>query len=162
MSQIPSKQPTPDAVPVAVKSVSRRVNGLRIHARMAGQGSPVVLLHGWPQTSYAWRKLIPLLAERHTVIAPDLRGFGDSSKPFSGYDKKTIAGDLSAMLQALDLESACIVGHDMGGQVGYAFAALYPQLTRKFVFIESGLPGFGQENAMNVATGGSWHFGFNM
>jgi len=162
MSQIPSKQPTPDAVPVAVKSVSRRVNGLRIHARMAGQGSPVVLLHGWPQTSYAWRKLIPLLAERHTVIAPDLRGFGDSSKPFSGYDKKTIAGDLSALLQALDLESACIVGHDMGGQVGYAFAALYPQLTRKFVFIESGLPGFGQENAMNVATGGSWHFGFNM
>jgi pimeloyl-ACP methyl ester carboxylesterase len=96
------------------------------------------------------------------VIAPDLRGFGDSSKPFTGYDKKTVAGDLSALLQSLDLESACIVGHDMGGQVGYAFAALYPQLTRKFVFIESGLPGFGQENAMNVATGGSWHFGFNM
>ena len=162
MSQIPSQQPTIGAIPVAIKSVSRRVNGLRIHVRTAGQGSPVVLLHGWPQTSYAWRKLIPLLAERHTVIAPDLRGFGDSSKPFTGYDKKTVAGDLSALLQSLDLESACIVGHDMGGQVGYAFAALYPQLTRKFVFIESGLPGFGQENAMNVATGGSWHFGFNM
>ncbi|SOE97438.1 Pimeloyl-ACP methyl ester carboxylesterase [Burkholderia sp. D7] len=162
MSQIPSQQPTAGAIPVAIKSVSRRVNGLRIHAITAGQGSPVVLLHGWPQTSYAWRKLIPLLAKRHTVIAPDLRGFGDSSKPFSGYDKKTIAGDLSALLQSLGLESACIVGHDMGGQVGYAFAALYPQLTRKLVFIESGLPGFGQENAMNVATGGSWHFGFNM
>ena len=64
----------------------------------------MVLLHGWPQTSYAWRKLIPLLAERHTVIAPDLRGFGDSSKPISGYDKKTIAGDLSALLQSLDLD----------------------------------------------------------
>ncbi|MFK4441432.1 pimeloyl-ACP methyl ester carboxylesterase [Caballeronia udeis] len=162
MSQIPSQQPTAGAISVAIKSVSRRVNGLRIHARAAGQGSPVVLLHGWPQTSYAWRKLIPLLAQRHTVIAPDLRGFGDSGKPFSGYDKKTIAGDLFALLQSLGLENACIVGHDMGGQVGYAFAALYPQLTRKFVFIESGLPGFGQENAMNVATGGSWHFGFNM
>ena len=162
MSQIPSQQPTAGAISVAIKSVSRRVNGLRIHARAAGQGSPVVLLHGWPQTSYAWRKLIPLLAQRHTVIAPDLRGFGDSSKTFSGYDKKTIAGDLFALLQSLGLENACIVGHDMGGQVGYAFAALYPQLTRKLVFIESGLPGFGQENAMNVATGGSWHFGFNM
>ncbi|VWB49981.1 alpha/beta hydrolase [Burkholderia aenigmatica] len=146
----------------AVKSLAVRVNGLRIHTKVAGAGRAVVLLHGWPQTSYAWRKLMPLLAPHCRVIAPDLRGFGHSSKPAAGYDKKTVAGDIAALLHALQIDQACIVGHDMGGQVGYAFAALYPQLTERFVFIESGLPGFGQEKAMNVATGGSWHFGFNM
>lgn len=146
----------------AVKSLAVRVNGLRIHTKVAGAGRAVVLLHGWPQTSHAWRKLVPLLSPHCMVIAPDLRGFGHSSKPAAGYDKKTVAGDIAALLHALQIEKACIVGHDMGGQVGYAFAALYPQLTERFVFIESGLPGFGQEKAMNVATGGSWHFGFNM
>ncbi|WP_218829738.1 alpha/beta fold hydrolase [Burkholderia aenigmatica] len=146
----------------AVESLAVRVNGLRIHTKVAGAGRAVVLLHGWPQTSYAWRKLVPLLAPHCKVIAPDLRGFGHSSKPAAGYDKKTVAGDIAALLHALQIDQACIVGHDMGGQVGYAFAALYPQLTERFVFIESGLPGFGQEKAMNVATGGSWHFGFNM
>ncbi|WP_205169380.1 MULTISPECIES: alpha/beta fold hydrolase [Burkholderia] len=146
----------------AVESLAVRVNGLRIHTKVAGAGRAVVLLHGWPQTSYAWRKLVPLLARHCRVIAPDLRGFGHSSKPAAGYDKKTVAGDIAALLHALQIDQACIVGHDMGGQVGYAFAALYPQLTERFVFIESGLPGFGQEKAMNVATGGSWHFGFNM
>lgn len=146
----------------AVESLAVRVNGLRIHTKVAGAGRAVVLLHGWPQTSYAWRKLVPLLAPHCMVIAPDLRGFGHSSKPAAGYDKKTVAGDIAALLHALQIDQACIVGHDMGGQVGYAFAALYPQLTERFVFIESGLPGFGQEKAMNVATGGSWHFGFNM
>ncbi|WP_205823209.1 alpha/beta hydrolase [Burkholderia sp. Ac-20349] len=146
----------------AVESLAVRVNGLRIHTKVAGAGRAVVLLHGWPQTSYAWRKLVPLLAPHYKVIAPDLRGFGHSSKPAAGYDKKTVAGDIAALLHALQIDQACIVGHDMGGQVGYAFAALYPQLTERFVFIESGLPGFGQEKAMNVATGGSWHFGFNM
>ncbi|WP_420212589.1 alpha/beta fold hydrolase [Burkholderia aenigmatica] len=146
----------------AVESLAVRVNGLRIHTKVAGAGRAVVLLHGWPQTSYAWRKLVPLLAPHCKVIAPDLRGFGHSSKPATGYDKKTVAGDIAALLHALQIDQACIVGHDMGGQVGYAFAALYPQLTEQFVFIESGLPGFGQEKAMNVATGGSWHFGFNM
>ncbi len=146
----------------AVESLAVRVNGLRIHTKVAGAGRAVVLLHGWPQTSYAWRKLVPLLAPHCKVIALDLRGFGHSSKPAAGYDKKTVAGDIAALLHALQIDQACIVGHDMGGQVGYAFAALYPQLTERFVFIESGLPGFGQEKAMNVATGGSWHFGFNM
>ncbi|MBR8030147.1 alpha/beta hydrolase [Burkholderia cenocepacia] len=145
-----------------VRSLTLRVNGLRIHTRLAGAGPAFLLLHGWPQTSYAWRKLVPLLSPHATVIAPDLRGFGNSSKPAAGYDKKTVASDLAALLDALHIDKACVVGHDMGGQVGYAFAALYPQLTDRFVFIESGLPGFGQENAMNVATGGSWHFGFNM
>jgi pimeloyl-ACP methyl ester carboxylesterase len=146
----------------AIRSLAVRVNGLRLHVKVAGAGRAIVLLHGWPQTSYAWRKLMPLLASHCMVIAPDLRGFGESSKPTAGYDKKTVASDVAALLQALHIDKACIVGHDMGGQVGYAFAALYPQLTERFVFIESGLPGFGQENAMNVATGGSWHFGFNM
>ncbi|WP_200880648.1 MULTISPECIES: alpha/beta fold hydrolase [Burkholderia] len=148
--------------PAAARSLAVRVNGVRIHARVAGAGRAVVLLHGWPQTSYAWRKLMPLLAPHCRVIAPDLRGFGHSGKPAAGYDKKTVASDIAALLHALQIDTACIVGHDMGGQVGYAFAAQYPRLAERFVFIESGLPGFGQEKAMNVATGGSWHFGFNM
>jgi len=164
MATTPADPSTPSPEPTAIRSLAVRVNGLRLHVRVAGAdtGRAVVLLHGWPQTSYAWRKLMPLLAPHCLVIAPDMRGFGESSKPAAGYDKKTVASDIAALLQALHIDRACVVGHDMGGQVGYAFAALYPQLTERFVFIESGLPGFGQENAMNVATGGSWHFGFNM
>lgn len=82
----------------------------------AGAGdTAIVLLHGWPQTSWAWRKLTPLLAVSHRVIAPDLPGFGDSSKPEGGYDKKTVSARVRALIQALGLSRIVLVGHDMGG-----------------------------------------------
>lgn len=139
-------------------------NGLRLHVVLQGppDGTAVLLLHGWPQTSHAWRRVAPLLAaEGLRVVAPDMRGFGDSAKPEGGFDKKTVARDMLELLDLLGSGRAWVVGHDMGGQVAYPFAAQWPERTRGLVFIESGLPGFGQEAAMDVAAGGSWHFGFN-
>ena len=89
------------------------VNGERIHYVRAGEGDPVVLLHGWPQTWYMWRKVIPTLAERYTVIAPDLRGFGQSSKPETGYDKRTVATDVYELVRSLGFEKVFLVGHDL-------------------------------------------------
>ena len=94
---------------------------LRMHYVTAGKGEPVVLLHGWPQTWYAWRDVIPLLAKNYFVVAPDLRGLGDSSRPTSGYDKRTIATDVHELAtQALGLPAFNLVGHDWGGPVAFA------------------------------------------
>ena len=140
-----------------------RLGSIRLAYRRTGAGGPVVLLlHGWPQTSWAWRRVMPLLGTSFDVVAPDMPGFGDSGKPDGGFDKKTIALRLHELVQALGLSRIALVGHDMGGQVAYAYAAQWPDEVSHLVFIESGLPGFGQEKAMNVAEGGSWHFGFNM
>lgn len=141
---------------------AQKVNGLRIAYMAAGDGFPVLLLHGWPQTSHAWRKIIPLLAPHFRVYAPDLRGFGGSTKPEVGYDKKTVATDLAELMDALGHRRFAVAGHDMGGQVAYPLAAICHDRVAAMAFIESGLPGFGQERAMDVANGGSWHFGFNM
>ncbi|WP_234820564.1 alpha/beta fold hydrolase [Mycolicibacterium goodii] len=135
---------------------------IKLHYVTAGTGDPLVLLHGWPQTWYAWRKLIPLLSDEFTVIAPDLRGCGDTSKPADGYDKKTVARDIRRLVEILGDAPVHIVGHDIGAAVGYAYAAQWPEHTRTMTFIESSLPAFGQEELMDVAKGGSWHFGFNM
>lgn len=132
------------------------------YSRTGEGGTPVLLLHGWPQTSFAWRRLVPLLGGNYDLIVPDLPGFGYSSKPDAGFDKKTIAKRLRSFVHALGLTRIAIVGHDLGGHVAYAYAAQWPQEVSHLVFIESSLPAFGQEQAMNVATGGSWHFGFNM
>jgi pimeloyl-ACP methyl ester carboxylesterase len=141
---------------------TRHLNGVRLHYVVAGSGHPVVLLHGWPQTWFAWRHVIPLLARHHTVVAPDMRGFGASQKPDDGYDKVTVARDVHALLHALGHDRIFLVGHDMGGQVAYPYAAMWQQEVRALVYIESSLPAFGQEELMDVARGGSWHFGFNM
>lgn len=139
-------------------------DGMRLHVVQQGAegAEAVLLLHGWPQTSHAWRHVSPLLAAAgFRTVAPDLRGFGHSAKPERGYDKKTVARDLLGLLDALKIEQCWVVGHDMGGQVAYPFVAQWPERAKGLVFIKSGLPGFGQEKAMDVAAGGSWHFGFN-
>ncbi|MEV0110888.1 alpha/beta hydrolase [Nocardia sp. NPDC050799] len=138
------------------------LDDLKLHYVRAGRGVPVVLLHGWPQTWFAWRKVIPLLADRYDLIVPDLRGFGDTSRPSSGYDKKTVAHDVRRLIRHLELGPVHIVGHDIGGAVAYPYAAQWPAEVRTLTFIESSLPSFGQEELMDVAHGGSWHFGFNM
>ena len=93
-------EPTAD---LAVTHHTALVNGIRLHFATAGSGAPVVLLHGWPQTWYEWRRVMPALAARYTVIAPDLRGLGDSSKPETGYDLRTLSGDIRRFVEHLGL-----------------------------------------------------------
>lgn len=138
------------------------IDGERIAYAAAGQGEAILLLHGWPQTSYAWRRVAPLLARDFRVIAPDLPGMGRSSRRRQDFAKAPIAALLHRFMQALGHERYVVAGHDMGGQVAFPMAAQQRDAVRGLVFIESGLPGFGQEKAMDVAKGGSWHFGFNM
>jgi pimeloyl-ACP methyl ester carboxylesterase len=99
-----------------------RANGIRQHYREAGSGPPVVLLHGFPETGYAWRHQIPALGPRYRVIAPDLRGYGETDKPASGYDKRTMAQDLVALLDGLGIDRIALVGHDRGARVASRFA----------------------------------------
>src|ERR1700689_4690308 len=110
-----------------------RLNGITQHWVIAGDGPPVYLLHGFPETWFAWRKQIPVLAERYTVIAPDLRGYGDTEKPAFGYDKRTMANDLAALMDHLGHKRAAIVGHDRGARVGTRFAKDYRERIDRFV-----------------------------
>ncbi len=96
-----------------------RANGLRINLWLAGEGPPVLLLHGWPQTAQIWHRVAPRLARRHTVVCPDLRGYGDSDKPRDGYDKATMARDMHALMLALGHPRYALVGHDRGGRVAH-------------------------------------------
>jgi pimeloyl-ACP methyl ester carboxylesterase len=109
-----------------IKSRFAKANGIRFHYLAAGQGDAVILLHGYAQNSHMWRPLITELARSHLVIAPDLRGFGQSAKPASGYDKKSMAQDIHALAASLGVKRAGIVGHDIGLMVAYAYAAQYP------------------------------------
>jgi pimeloyl-ACP methyl ester carboxylesterase len=139
------------------------VNGTRLHVVVAGEGPAVVLLHGWPYTWTAWRRLIPpLAAAGFTVIAPDLRGTGDSAKPADGYDKRNVARDVHELVGALGFADIALVGMDIGAMVAYAYAADHGAGVRRLVLAESVLPGLGLEELMNPATGGFWHFGFHM
>ncbi len=127
------------------------VNGIRLYYRRMGEGPPVVLLHGFPETSYAWRKVMPALAKRYTVIAPDLRGCGASDRPENGYDKRTVASDIYELIRQLDLGPVNLVAHDVGMMVGYAFACAYPDEVRRLVLMEAALPGLGLEELYDAA-----------
>jgi pimeloyl-ACP methyl ester carboxylesterase len=145
--------------PAAIASRVADVNGVRLHYLAAGTGDPVILLHGYAQNSHMWRPLIPLLARTHTVIAPDLRGFGQSSKPESGYDKKTMAQDVHALAQSLGLRRAQVVGHDIGLMVAYAYAAQYPTDVERIVLMDAFLPGVGNWQHVWLLRD-LWHFHF--
>lgn len=112
------------------------VNGIRIHYVEGGKGSPVIMMPGWPQTWWAFHKLMPKLAEKHHVIAVDIRGMGASDKPRGGYDKKTMAKDINELARSLGYGRTHIVGHDIGSQVAYAYAALYPDATTSVTFLD--------------------------
>jgi len=140
-----------------------KVNGILIHYVMSeGKGDPIVLLHGWPQTWYEWRKVIPILIDNnYTVIAPDLRGLGDSEKPQTGYDTKTVAEDIYQLIKKLGYSKIYLVAHDLGGPVAYSYAAAHPEDVNKMVILDTLLPGFGLEEAGNFSPKGLWHFSFH-
>lgn len=132
------------------------VNGVRLHYVMGGKGEPVVLLHGWPTTWYEWRRIMPALAERYTVIAPDTRGLGDSSRPINGYDKRTLAEDIYGLVQQLGFKQINLVGHDLGGQIAYAYANEHPENVRRLAILDVPIPGLaGWDEIRN------WHFPFH-
>ena len=135
------------------------INGVRLHYLTAGKGDPVILLHGYAETSRMWRPLMVELAKTRTVIAPDLRGFGQSSKPISGYDKKTMAQDIHALATSLGFRRATIVGHDIGLMVAYAYAAQFPAEVDRIVLMDAFLPGVGDWKSVWLLRD-LWHFHF--
>jgi pimeloyl-ACP methyl ester carboxylesterase len=133
---------------------------VRIHYVTAGSGPHLVLLHGWPQTWYAWRHVIKDLADHYFIVAPDLRGLGDSSRPLSGYDKRTIADDVwRLMSRNLGIQSFYLAGHDWGGPVAYALAVAHPEAVRRLAILDVTIPGDGTANFSQ--SGKRWHHGFH-
>jgi pimeloyl-ACP methyl ester carboxylesterase len=134
-------------------------NGTTIHVRSGGGGPAVLLLHGYGETGDMWAPMAVDLARDHTVVVPDLRGMGLSTKPVGGFDKKTQAADMAGVLDELKIARANLVTHDIGNMVGYAFAAQYPNRVTRFVLIDAPLPGIGpwEEILKNPLL---WHFRF--
>jgi len=150
------------AEPMDKNIVSRtaEVDGVKLHYMTAGHGPTVVLLHGFAETSRMWKAIIPLLAEKFTVIAPDLPGIGDSSIPADRIDMKTSASRIHARVRSLGVEKARVVGHDIGLMVAYAYATQFPAETEKLVVMDAFLPGVpGWEAVYNNPS--IWHFRFN-
>lgn len=135
------------------------VEGARVHYLAGGRGEPLVLLHGWPVTSYAWREVLPLLVDRYAVVAPDMPGFADSGPSPAGYEKRAVARIVRGLVRQLGHERVCLAGHDVGGPVAYAYAAQYRDEVRHLALIETILPGFGLEDLKAVP---AWHMGFAM
>src|SRR5688500_9102654 len=136
------------------------VNGIRLHYLVAGKGEPVLLLHGYTQNSHMWRPLMTELAKTHSVVAPDLRGFGQSSKPNGGYTKKAMAQDVHALAKSLGIQRAIVVGHDIGLMVAYAYAAQYPAEVDRIVLMDAFLPGVGDWKNVWLLRD-LWHFHFH-
>ncbi len=144
-------------LPEGSESLFARVNGVKLHYVRVGVGPNVVLLHGWPQTWFAWRSTMERLCARFTLIAPDLRGLGLSERTAAGYDKKTIAGDVRALIDQTAGGRAHVVGHDMGGKAAFMLAHLHPEHVEKLVLVDCLIPG--TEN-MDALRGGAWHSDF--
>jgi len=143
-----------------ISSRTAEVGGVTLHYLTAGHGPAVILLHGYTQTSRMWRPIMPRLAEKFTVIAPNLPGIGDSSIPKDGLDIKTAAIRIHALAKSLGVQKAEVVGHDIGLMVAYAYAAQFPAETEKLIVLDAFLPGVaGWEDVYNNP--GIWHFRFN-
>ncbi|MCS7476696.1 alpha/beta fold hydrolase [Umezawaea endophytica] len=137
------------------------VNGTRLHYVSAGtEGTPVLLIHGWPETWWAFREVIPLLAASHRVFAVDLRGFGDSNTADGDHDEATSAEDVHHLVEHLGVGPVHVLCQDISGGLGFRFASTHPGDVRSFTAVESTLAGFGLEDLADVNRGGSWHVGF--
>jgi pimeloyl-ACP methyl ester carboxylesterase len=150
-------QPRPFAAEFRTQEID--VPGARLHVRVGGAGPAVVLLHGFGDTGDMWAPLANELARTHRVVVPDLRGMGLSSHPEGGYDKKTQAADIRAVLERLGIDQADVVGHDIGTMVAYAYAARYPDKTTRLVVMDAPVPGIPPWEQI-VRLPALWHFDF--
>ena len=144
---------------VKIESRFAEVNGIRMHYLESGQGAPVILMHGYAQNSHMWQPLMRELAKTHRVVAPDLRGFGDTTKAESGYDKKSMAQDVHALAQSLGIKKTGVVGHDIGLMVAYAYAAQYPEEVDRIALLDAFIPGVGDTTNLFLLKD-LWHFHF--
>jgi pimeloyl-ACP methyl ester carboxylesterase len=138
-----------------------RVNGLKMHYVEAGEGPPVVLLHGFPETWYCWRHQIPELRLRYRLIVPDLRGYGETEKPTGGYDKRTMANDVVALMQHCGISKAAIVGHDRGARVATRLAKDHPGMVERLVVMDNVPTRIIFERMNAEIARGHWFFIFN-
>lgn len=154
-----SQAVTPPAMPAAnFKHQTAHVNGVNIHYVIGGEGAPLVLIHGFGQNWFMWNRLLPELSKHFTVIAPDLRGSGESDKPADGYDKKTMAVDIHELVKTLGYKSINLVGHDIGLMVAYAYAAQFGEEVSKMALLDALIPGV--EPVWKQISTTVWHFGF--
>jgi pimeloyl-ACP methyl ester carboxylesterase len=145
------------------------IKGVRLHFVEGGSGAPILLLPGWPQSWYAWRYVMPLLAAAgRRVIALDPRGMGDSDRPASGYEMRTVAAELHGFVEALELTAngpVDVVGHDVGTWIGYAYAAEWPDDVKRLAVFDAALPGITPPPPAGIpsaeANAKTWHFAFN-
>lgn len=137
------------AEPAGFSQRTADVAGAQLHYVIGGQGPAVVLLHGFPETWWTWRHVMPLLADSHTVIAPDMRGIGCSSVEAAGYDSATLARDIHQLITLLRLPQVALVGHDTGGWVAYAYARQYREQVSHLVLSGAAIPGFGLEELLD-------------
>jgi pimeloyl-ACP methyl ester carboxylesterase len=144
----------------SIASRTAQINGVKLHYWTAGHGTPLILLHGYAETSLMWKPIIPILAERFTVIAPDLPGIGDSDIPTDGLDMKSAAVRIHDLAKSLGVQKAEVVGHDIGLMVAYAYAAQFPTEVTKLVLMDAFLPGVGGWEAV-YNNPQIWHFRFN-
>src|SRR3569833_1326222 len=131
----------PAAPPSNFKSLYAMVNGVRLHYVTGGKGEPLLLVHGFGQNWFMWNRLLPELSKHFTIVAPDLRGLGESGKPAGGYDKKTMAKDLHELMKKLGYKQINLAGHDIGLMVAYAYAAQNPDEVKQHAFKDALLPG---------------------
>jgi pimeloyl-ACP methyl ester carboxylesterase len=143
-----------------IASRTAEVDGVKLHYYTAGHGPTVILLHGYAETSLMWKPIMPVLAERFTVVAPDLPGIGESAIPADGLDMKTAAIRMHALARSLGVEKARVVGHDIGLMVAYAYAAQFPTEVEKLAVMDAFLPGVGGWEAV-YNNPGLWHFRFH-
>ena len=144
---------------VKIESRFAEANGIRMHYLTAGSGDPVILIHGYAQNSHMWRPAMKELAKTHLVVAPDLRGFGDTTKAESGYDKKSMAVDVHELARQLGIRKAGIAGHDIGLMVAYAYAAQFPQEVERMALLDAFIPGVGDTTNLFLLKD-LWHFHF--
>jgi len=148
----------PASPPKGFKHQYAMVNGVKIHYVIGGKGEPLLLVHGFGQNWYMWNRLLPELSKRFTVIAPDLRGVGESGKPAGGYDKKNMAVDMHELMTKLGYRHINLAGHDIGMIVAYAYAAQFPDDVKKIAFMDALLPGI--EPVYSQVKAQAWWFGF--
>ena len=150
--------PQPASPPANFKHQVAFVNGVNIHYVIGGTGDPLVLVHGFGQNWYMWNRLLPELSKHFTVVAPDLRGVGESDKPAGGYDKKTMAADIHELVKKLGFSNINLAGHDIGLMVAYAYAAQYRNEVKKVALLDALLPGV--DPVWSDFSGRAWWFGF--